>query len=322
MTSPKTKPKTMETTLLALALLRRIPRGRKVNSRELREALAAEGFERDERSIQRLLKTLSDEFGIHRDERSIPFGYEWKDKAAAFMLPALSKQESLMLTLAEQQLRPLLPPSVMQSMNGFFEQARANLAPHQNATLEKQWLQKVRVVSETQPLLPPQIAEGVLEQTSQALYNNQWLELDYTNAKEERKQHRVMPLGLAQQGPRIYWVCRFDGYDNERSMALHRVHSAKASTLTFERPDFDLARYDAEGRFGVGDGQRVRLSFQIEKRPGLHLLESPLSADQTVADKDTHYEITATVVQTLLLDRWLRSFGGQIQNVQKTPVGA
>lgn len=322
MTSPKTKPKTMETTLLALALLRRIPRGRKVDSRELREALAAEGFERDERSIQRLLKTLSDEFGIHRDERSIPFGYEWKDKAAAFMLPALSKQESLMLTLAEQQLRPLLPPSVMQSMNGFFEQARTNLAPHQNATLEKQWLQKVRVVSETQPLLPPQIAEGVLEQTSQALYNNQWLELDYTNAKEERKQHRVMPLGLAQQGPRIYLVCRFDGYDNERSMALHRVHSAKASTLTFERPDFDLARYDAEGRFGLGDGQRVRLSFQIEKRPGLHLLEFPLSAGQTVVHKDTHYEITATVVQTLLLDRWLLSFGGQIQNVQKTPVGA
>ena len=142
MTRPNTKPKTLETTLLALALLRRIPRGRKVNSRELREALAAEGFERDERSIQRLLKTLSDEFGIDRDESSIPYGYRWKDKAANFMLPALSKQESLMLMLAEQHLRPLLPPSVMQSMNGFFEQARANLAPHQNATLEKQWLQK------------------------------------------------------------------------------------------------------------------------------------------------------------------------------------
>ncbi len=76
----------------------------------------------------------------------------------------------------------------------------------------------------------------------------------HNNAKEERKQHRVM--------------------------ALHRVHSPKASMLTFERPDFDMARYD--------DGNHI----------------------------------TATVVQTLLLDRWLLSFGGQIQNVQKTPVGA
>jgi predicted DNA-binding transcriptional regulator YafY len=319
---PKTKPNTLETTFLVLALLRRIPRGRKVTAKELREALAAEGFERDERSIQRLLKSLSVEFGIDRDERSIPYGYEWKGPSAGFMLPALSKQESLMLMLAEQQLRPLLPPSVMQSMNGFFEQARANLAPHQNATLEKQWLQKVRVVSETQPLLPPQIAEGVLEQTSQALYNNQWLELDYTNAKEERKQHRVMPLGLAQQGPRIYLVCRFDGYNNERSMALHRVHSAKASTLTFERPDFDLARYDADGRFAIANGERIRLSFVIDKAPGKHLLESRLSEDQTHTETDTNYRITASVVQTLLLDRWLLSFGGQIRDVQKTPVGA
>lgn len=322
MTIRKSKSQTLETTLLALELLRRIPRGRKVSGRELREALAAEGFERDERSIQRLLKTLSNHFGIDRDDSSIPYGYEWKGKAAGFMLPALTKQESLMLMLAEQQLCPLLPPSVMQSMNGFFEQARANLAPHQNAKLEKQWLQKVRVVSETQPLLPPQIAEGVLEQTSQALYNNQWLELDYTNAKEERKQHRVMPLGLAQQGPRIYLVCRFDGYDNERSMALHRVHSAKASTLTFERPDFDLARYDADGRFAIANGERIHLSFVIDKAPGKHLLESRLTEGQTHTETDTGYLITANVVQTLLLDRWLNSFGGQIQNVKKDPVGS
>ncbi|WP_090140676.1 hypothetical protein [Limnohabitans sp. DM1] len=42
-----------------------------------------------------------------------------------------------------------------------------------------------------------------------------------TKAKEERQQHRVM--------------------------ALYRDHSAKASTLTFARPDFDGARYDDDG---------------------------------------------------------------------------
>jgi hypothetical protein len=31
----------------------------------------------------------------------------------------------------------------------------------------------------------------------------------------------------------------------------------------------------------------------------------------------TGYTITATVQQTLLLDRWLNSFGGQVRNVKK-----
>lgn len=314
------KPKTLETTILALELLRRIPRGRKVNSRELREELLAQGFERDERSIQRLLKTLSDQFSIDRDERSIPYGYEWKEKSAGFILPSLSKQESLMLMLAEQHLRPLLPPTVMKAMNGFFEQARTNLAPHQDAKLEKQWLKKIRVVSESQPLLPPQIGKGVLEQTSQALYNNQWLELDYTNANDERKQHRVMPLGLAQQGPRLYLVCRFEGYDNERSLAVHRIHAANASTLTFERPTFDLAKYDADGRFAIASGEKIRLSFTIDKAPGKHLLESCLSVDQVVVERESSYQITATVNQTVLLDRWLHSFGKQIRGIEKAAV--
>ena len=111
-----------------------------------------------------------------------------------------------------------------------------------------------------------------------------------------------MPLGLAQQGPRIYLVCRFDGYDNERSLALHRVLTARASSLIFKRPKVsDLKQYD-DGRFRYGDGQRVRLSFRIEKEAGLHLLESPLSADQTVVELADAYEITATVVDSAMLE--------------------
>jgi hypothetical protein len=126
-----------------------------------------------------------------------------------------------------------------------------------------------------------------------------------------------MPLGLAQQGPRLYLVCRFDGYDNQRILALHRFKSAQDSGLPFERPDFDLASYDGEGHFAVGNGQRIRLQFDIDKGPGRHLLESPLSPDQNVQFTPTGYTITATVQQTLLLDRWLNSFGGQVRNVKK-----
>ena len=128
-----------------------------------------------------------------------------------------------------------------------------------------------------------------------------------------------MPLGLAQQGPRMYLVCRFVGYDNERSLALHRILTASASTLTFERPkDFDLKQYDDDGRFGYGDGQLVRLSFRIEKEAGLHLLESPLSTDQTVVELDDSYVITATVVDSAMLEWWLRGFGESISEIIRT----
>lgn len=314
------KPDTFETLRLALELLRRIPRQSKVSTKELHQQLLAIGFDRDERSIQRLLKSLSDQFDIERDDRSVPYGYRWKDKGQGLMVPTLNRQESLLLMLAEQQLKPLLPPTVLKAMEGFFRQARANLAPHQNATLEKQWLKKVRVVSEMQPLLPPKLAKGVLEAVTGALYANHWLDVDYTNQRDEHKQYRIMPLGLAQQGPRLYLVCRFEGYDNQRIMALHRMHSAIDTQQPFKRPDFDLATYEDEGNLAVGNGERIRLRFEIDKAPGKHLLESPLSDDQTVEEKTDSYVITATLMQTLLLDRWLNSFGRRIQNIHKMPI--
>ena len=100
---------TLETVLLALELLRRIPRNRKVTASELHEQLAEIGIARDLRTIQRQLEMLSVHFGIERDDRNKPYGYRWKDGATGLDLPILSEHESLLLTLAEQQLRNLLP---------------------------------------------------------------------------------------------------------------------------------------------------------------------------------------------------------------------
>jgi predicted DNA-binding transcriptional regulator YafY len=226
------RPDTRETAILALELMRRIPRNRTVTAKELHEQLADTEVGRDLRTIQRQLEMLSGYFDIERDDRSKPYGYRWKEKSRGMALPTLSEQESLLLMLAEQHLRSLLPAGLMKSMDGFFTQARSNLAPYSNAKREREWLSKVRVVSTTQPLLPPKVKPGVFEQVSNALYANQWLNVDYENAAGKRTQADVMPLGLAQQGERLYLVCRFKGYDNERSLALHRITSALASEFT------------------------------------------------------------------------------------------
>ena len=271
---------TLETVLLAVELMRRIPRGRKVTAGELHQQLKDAGIERELRTIQRQLEMLSEHFEIERDDRSKPYGYRWLEQAKALAMPNLTPQESLLLQLAEEHLKNLLPPRLMKSMDAFFSQARRNLGSESSARLEREWPGKVRVVATSQPLLPPKIVSGVFEAVSEALYANRWLTLDYQNSAGKRRSITVMPLGLAQQGPRLYLVCRFDGFNNERSLALHRIRKAEASTLTFERPaEFDLQKYDDDGRFGFGEGHRVQLRFRITKDAGLHLTESPLSTD-------------------------------------------
>ena len=318
------RPDTLDTALLMLELLRRIPRGRKITTSELHQQLKGAGFERDLRTIQRQLEILSEHFDIERDERSKPYGYRWLERAQGLALPQLTPQESLLLQLAEEHLKNLLPARLMRSMEGFFTQARRNLGDGPNTRLEREWPRKVRVVATSQPLLAPAIASGVLEAVSEALYANHWLDLDYRNAARQRRQARVMPLGLAQQGPRLYLVCRFEGFDNERSLALHRIGKAEVSTLAFERPrGFDLQKYDADGRFGFGEGRRIRLQFCIEHDAGFHLQETPLSKDQQVqVHGDGWLEITATVVDSAMLDLWLRGFWEAVRSVHKTPCSA
>ena len=313
---------TLETVLLALELMRRIPRGRKVTASELHRQLKDAGIERDLRTIQRQLEMLSEHFAIERDDRSKPYGYRWLEQAKAMAVPNLTPQESLLLQLAEEYLKNLLPVRLMKSLEGFFSQAKRNLGPDSNARLEREWPSKIRVVATSQPLLPPKIAPGVFEIVSEALYSNRWLHLDYRNSGGKRSDVEVMPLGLVQQGPRLYLVCRYRGYDNERNLALHRILSGKMSTLTFDRPkEFDLKKYDDDGRFGFGEGEKVRLTFRIERDSGLHLKESPLSADQKVLElMDGKLEITATVIDSAMLEWWLRGFGDAVSHVQRVPV--
>jgi predicted DNA-binding transcriptional regulator YafY len=312
------KPNTLETVQFTLELLKRIPRQHKVSAPELHKQMMDAGWQRDLRTVQRQLDELSQHFEIDRDDRSRPFGYQWKPQAKGLSVPGLNEKESLLLALAEQHLRNLLPAEVMKSMSPFFEQARTNLAPHNDQSTRsraaRDWMKKVRVVSTTQPLLPPPIKAGIFEAVSSALYGDSWLDVKYKNSSNRTVTASVMPLGLAQQGPRLYLVCRFRGYENERSLALHRMLEATDSRLAVDRPaNFDLQKFDDAGRFGFGQGKQITLVIRIEKSAGLHLLESPLSKDQTVKELAQQYEIAATVIESEQLKWWLRGFGRNLR---------
>ena len=138
---------TLETVLLAVELLRRIPRGRKVTASELHRQLKDAGIDRNLRTIQRQMEMLSEHFEIERDDRSKPYGYRWLEQAKSLAVPNLTPQESLLLQLAEEHLRNLLPARLMKSMEGFFSQARRNLGTNSKAHLERERPDKERSVA-------------------------------------------------------------------------------------------------------------------------------------------------------------------------------
>lgn len=312
----------LETTLIAIEMLRRIPRGGKVSAPELKIQLEQAGFKRNLRTIQRLLKQLSVHFDIECDDRGKPHGYRWLPNSKAIAVGNLSAQESMLLLMAQEHMRFLLPPKIMKSMDGYFRQARQNLATVGIGKLEAQWPAKVRVVPATQPQVPPKIDLAVFETVTQALYANRYVKLDYRNATGERKQHTIMPLGLVTQGVRIYMVCRYEGHENNRIIAMHRILTATESTLEFRRPrNFDLNQYAQSGHFNFGNGQRVRLRFRTNAKNALHLQEAPLSADQKLELlKDGDSDVTATVYGGFLLETWLHGFSRRIHHVKVVPV--
>lgn len=308
---------------LSLEILKRIPRGWYVSAPELHAQLSNAGFERSLRSIERQLNSLSEQFEIDRDTRSKPFGYRWKSKATGINLPTLSAQESVLLTLAERYLQNILPTSLTRSLEPHFRQAKRTLNENTDKRFlaEKDWLEKVDFISPTQPLLAPTIAEGVIENVSTALHKNLWLTLTYTNASDHSADYRIMPLALVQQDVRLYLVCQFENYDDQRNLALHRMSDVNVQTLSFTRPkDFNLKQYLSDGRFGETDGERIELSFTVQEQAGKHLYETPLSTKQTITASDEHLHVVAELIDTEVLNRWLRSFGDAISNIQKKAV--
>ena len=91
-------------------MLRSIPRyPSKITASELTTKLVIEQFNVSKRTIERDLIELSRSFPLTLDDRNKPYGWSWLKEAPSFNLPGLSGHESLMLAMAEDYLKELLP---------------------------------------------------------------------------------------------------------------------------------------------------------------------------------------------------------------------
>lgn len=313
------QPQALAHSFLILDILKRIPRRSYTSSTHLAEQLESAGYVLTRRTLQRWLDAIVQQYPIECDTRSKPFGYRWLDTAQGLNLPLLTATEALLLQLARSELGQILPASALKSLAPLFDSAHQRLNTSVGAPEEKSWLQKVRRIPESLPLQAPRISTSVFETVSEALYHERSLHLHYRNARSQLREATVYPLAIVQQANRLYLVCRFDGYVNERILALPRIKQARMEAAFTYPTDFKLDAYIQAGHFGILRGPLVRLGFHINQAEGRHLMESPLSADQTQEEEESGYRITATLPETELLHRWLRSWGNAITDVTITP---
>lgn len=308
---PKPRESALNTVQLTLEILRLLEPHRRLETSDIYSALP-EHLRRSLRTVQRHLDSLSDAIpDIERVKSGTTYSYKWKPNAHRLLIGGLTAEQALLLRLSKEHLNRLLPPSITKSMDGLFNEADNIFRDIKATKRVNHWQDKVASVPSMVPLLPPKIVSGVLETVSEALYSDQWLDVDYVNADGEKKTgKRVAPLALVRDGERLRLVVRFEGHDNIRHLAVHRILKATNTTLPHkERRDFDLKAHLESGDFGIKPEGHIELVLEIDKKSGLFLTESRLSKDQTVEDLGDRLRITATVALNDQLVWWLLHFG-------------
>ncbi len=307
-----------DATLRQIVLMRLLPRRPPgLTTSELRDRLADRGFPIHMRSVQRDLDRLSGLFGFTNDEQMPPRWF-WPPGASDLSLPSQDPHSALTWRLIEQYLEPLLPPALKREADGQFAAAREVLKTAAGGRFQR-WQARVRLLSRTLPLTPPNISAAVVESVYAALLDGQQLRVTYhARGAAEPKEFRVHPLGLVIRESVYYLVATANDYSDIIQMALHRITSAEVlSEKASEPPGFELDRYIEEGGFLYAEGKSIQLVARFDAYTAQHLQESTLAEDQTLTDlPDGQVELRARVLHSQQLEWWLMGFGDKVEVIQ------
>ncbi|TYO99672.1 putative DNA-binding transcriptional regulator YafY [Geothermobacter ehrlichii] len=298
-------------------MLKHVPRRGRRTAQEIHQMLREDGFDVDLRTVQRDLKQLweGNIFPLCRDDNK-PIGWYWDREADIFDLPGMDPHTALVVRMAESHLESVLPPSCMDLIRPRARQA-VKVLDQTDLDHYRRWPYKVRVISRAQPLLPPDIDPQVLKTLYDALLRGVKVRGMYRGVGKQEAEERIFsPQGLVIADPVIYLLASFKDYPKIYHLALHRFESAEALTeKAHVIPEFDLDAYLEAGAFGfpVKEGDTIRLKAVFYDGAGEHLVESPLSTNQTYQREEEDIIITAEVPNTQQLRWWLASFGEMVE---------
>ena len=302
-------------------ILSRLSTGKWMGTRELQEILNREGIEISLRTIQRDLNQIAQRFPIE-SSKTTPQGWRWRSDAPIQSLPHMTSSQAVTFMMVEEHLKHLLPPSLIEEMNPWFDLARRSLSSQNNV---RQWINRVRIVPATQPLIPPVVDKTAQQAIYEGLLQDKQLECVYQGRGHngEEKTYILNPLALVQKGSIIYLVCTRHDKSDIQTFALHRFKSAEVLNSRALHPvNFDIDEYIESGALGFRvdfnqPTENVLLQLSMPESDAHYFEESQLSKDQKIEKIENGVAlISATVPFTSQLVWWLRSFGNKIKNIE------
>ena len=291
-------------------LLKRLPtRGAGKTASELTQELQAAGFDVSKRQVERDLGELLDAFDLDCNNASIPYGWRWLPSASTD-LAGMTLADALSLSLVEDMVKPLLPVSLLQGLESRFTQARKKINDLAVENPKARWIDKVRFIQPTQPLLVPQINPIILDTIQECLLADEIVDVEYRGAgAETAHSQRLQPLGLVTRGQITYLVATAWNYSDIRLYAMHRIIQASRTYEHCQKPTgFDLRTYVESGALHFGNGKAIRLRAIVSDALARILIDTPLSEDQKIVGNN----LTATVQDTWQLEWWVLSQGAAI----------
>lgn len=294
-------------------LLKLLPsRGPGTTAKGLCERLNQQGHQVSKRQVERDLGELMEVFPIDCNNTSKPYGWRWV-KDAKVDIPGIGIAEALSLKLMEGCMTPLLPNAILNTIRPRLEQAEQLLRDQSNP--QAKWVDKIRTVSPTLPLNPPDVDEHILTEIQEALLNDKQIEVRYLPKTADTPNSYVLdPLAMIQRGPVTYLVAREVSINEVRLFAVHRFSEVNPTDKSIsEHGEFDVDQYIEEGHMNFGSGTKIRLRAYIEEYLARILEETPLSTDQKIVPKDEEFYIAATIVDSWQLHWWILSHGDGIE---------
>lgn len=309
------KESTRNTLVRQWEMLKLIPsRGSGITAKELTDELSDIGFTVTKRQIERDLQQLQESFPLHCNDKGKPYGWRWVEGSSAG-IPSVTLSEALSLHLIEETIRPLLPRTVLKSLEPRLQQARHKLKSQYGIAPLAAWTDKVRTYTPAMPLLPPEIDADILDTVQTSLLKEQQLDVLYISMQDEIPKSLVLnPHALVQRGAVSYLVATAYDYKDIRLYALHRITSAENLYIKAKLSnDFNLDEYLSAGFMQFGSGKALKVVAIVDEWLARILSETPLSTDQTITPEDEYYRVSATVIDSWQLDWWILSQSDAIE---------
>lgn len=306
-------------------ILSRLSTGKWMGTRQLQEILQREGIDISLRTIQRDLNQIAQRFPIESN-KTVPQGWRWQADAPIQSLPHMTSSQAVTFMMVEEHLKHLLPPSLIEEMNPWFDLARRNLSSHNNV---RQWINRVRIVPATQPLIPPVVERQAQQAIYEGLLQDKQVECVYRarGHQGEDRTYTLNPLALVQKGSIIYLICTRHDKSEVQTFALHRFKSAKVlETRSMHPVNFDIDAYIESGALGfrVDFNQpthHVDLVLYMNEADAQYFTESQLCTQQRIEKvSEDMMRVSANVPFTSQLVWWLRSFGKKLIRIEPVEV--